>query len=78
MAKNKTEFRIDKEKCKGCFLCVEFCPNAVLKPSTDVNAKGSRYVKLDHPENCMFCGMCHAMCPDCGIEMVVVTEEKKK
>ncbi|MCB5164708.1 4Fe-4S binding protein [Streptomyces bambusae] len=54
---------IDTEACKGCELCVDACPPAVLVMTTDrVNARGYR-----HPEllpGCIACKACTAICPD--------------
>lgn len=40
MAKFKGAIVIDIEKCKGCGLCVEVCPQDVIVLGNNVNAKG--------------------------------------
>ena len=51
------------ERCKGCRICIEFCPRGVLsadklgKPViTDLSA-------------CTACGICELRCPDFGISV---------
>ena len=47
--------------CKGCNLCVEFCPCGVLKEGADGR------VIVAHPEACTACGWCELHCPDFAI-----------
>jgi 2-oxoglutarate ferredoxin oxidoreductase subunit delta len=47
--------------CKGCRLCVEFCPTGVL----DFNAEEKLVVV--HPERCSACHWCDTHCPDLAI-----------
>ena len=47
--------------CKGCDLCVEFCPAGVL----ELGAKG--WVVVAHPEKCTACRWCELHCPDFAI-----------
>jgi 2-oxoglutarate ferredoxin oxidoreductase subunit delta len=47
--------------CKGCNLCVEFCPRGVLEEGADGR------VIVAHPEECTGCGWCELHCPDFAI-----------
>mgnify|MGYP002350393079 FL=1 len=40
MAKVKGDIIIDIEKCKGCELCIEACPQESLEKSRAVKSKG--------------------------------------
>jgi len=69
---------IDKNRCKGCFLCVKFCPNRLISVSAALNARGVNFAKFSQPaENatggssrgCIGCAMCAVICPDCCIEV---------
>ena len=51
--------------CKGCGICVEFCPKGVLEYDS---AKGKALVA--NPENCIQCGICELRCPDFAITRV--------
>ena len=46
MAKIKGTVVIDKERCKGCNLCVVACPVQVLALAGEVNGKGYRRCEL--------------------------------
>ncbi len=63
MAKVIGDVIIDVERCKGCELCIEACPEDTLALSEKINMKGYRYaVNINH--NCTGCMNCSIMCPD--------------
>jgi 2-oxoglutarate ferredoxin oxidoreductase subunit delta len=65
MAKAKLKaHRINTEWCKGCGICVAFCPKQVL--TLDDKDK-ARAVAV---ENCIACKLCELRCPDLAIEVV--------
>ena len=37
---------VDKERCKGCGICVINCPTKTLSLSREVNGKGYNYVYM--------------------------------
>ncbi len=53
--------RIYKPWCKGCRICVEFCPKDVLTLEDD-----GKVVARD-VESCTECGLCEIRCPDFAI-----------
>ncbi len=61
---------IDAERCKGCGLCVHFCPKNVLEITEKVNAKGHFPAFQARPEDCIHCAICCTMCPDVAISIV--------
>ena len=62
--------KIDIDKCKGCVLCVEVCPHALIVQSKEINDQGYQYVVLMDPEEkCNGCTVCAVMCPDMCIEV---------
>jgi 2-oxoglutarate ferredoxin oxidoreductase subunit delta len=61
---------IDAERCKGCGLCVHFCPKNVLEITDKVNAKGHFPAFQARPEDCIHCAICCTMCPDVAISIV--------
>ncbi len=58
---------IDPNYCKGCGLCIHFCPHGVFEPSTEVNRRGYRVPVHAHPEKCVGCMLCEHLCPDLAI-----------
>ena len=60
---------INKELCKSCGYCVEFCPRGVLKIGHESNLKGYQYVVEADKEACVGCGICATMCPDAAISL---------
>jgi len=60
---------IDKEKCKGCFLCVGVCPKASIKAEKTLNKKGVNPVAFEDKGDCLGCSFCAIICPDCCIEV---------
>ncbi|MCP4720120.1 MAG: 4Fe-4S dicluster domain-containing protein [Desulfobacteraceae bacterium] len=63
------EHVVDSERCKGCGLCINFCPKNVLEITNKVNAKGHFPVYQARPEDCIHCTMCCIVCPDVAIRI---------
>lgn len=68
---------IDKERCKGCALCVETCPFGVLALSSEFNRYGYTIATMAAPEKCTGCTMCAQMCPDAAIEVYLYRPAKE-
>jgi len=58
---------IEKNRCKGCGLCVSTCPKQVLAMSKEINDKGYFYAHPANPSACTGCRFCALMCPDVAI-----------
>lgn len=61
---------IDRERCKGCGLCVPVCPNDLIRLGEDLNSKGYHPAEIEKSENCIGCSACAKMCPDLAIEII--------
>lgn len=71
--------KIDKERCKGCYLCVVNCPKGLIKIAKEMNMKGVKPALFSGGKparlkehnvrsgGCTGCAMCAVICPDCGI-----------
>ena len=77
MAKAKGDIVIDIEKCKGCEICVDACPEDVIAMSNEVNQKGYLYaVKIE--DACTGCTNCALVCPDAVITVFREVKQKKE
>ena len=65
----KFNIKIDREKCKGCKLCVVFCPKSIIKISDKLNKKGIHFVEITTSAECTGCTNCAIVCPECAIEI---------
>ena len=54
---------INREWCKGCGICVHFCPKNVLALDEEDKAVMARR------EDCICCQLCELRCPDLAIEV---------
>ena len=60
---------IDREKCKGCFVCIDACPSGSLLKDSGLNKRGVQPVKHKDGAPCTGCGMCAVVCPDGAIRV---------
>ena len=65
---------INKDRCKGCSYCIDFCPAHCLAFSQEYNQKGYHFPTLARPEDCTGCDLCGLYCPDFAI---FITEKEK-
>ena len=67
MAKFKVCF--DGDVCKGCELCVLYCPKKIVVISSHINNKGYSPATIDDMEKCTGCKSCALVCPDGAISI---------
>jgi len=63
---------IDEQRCKGCALCIEFCPKKVIVVSRKLNPGGyypAEFVAADGKAGCTGCAICGLVCPEVVIEV---------
>ena len=66
---------INKERCKGCAFCVEFCPRSVLKMSKELNPKGYYLPEVEDDSKCPGCGLCDILCPEFAIQLLSTDDD---
>lgn len=59
---SRGEVRVFAIWCKGCHICVEFCPTHVLA----MHPSGNHPIVVA-PEKCTACHFCDTHCPDLAI-----------
>jgi formate hydrogenlyase subunit 6/NADH:ubiquinone oxidoreductase subunit I len=55
--------QIDPQKCDGCNLCVEVCPNHVL-------VLHNKIAMVAYVQKCDYSGLCEQICPQKAIQRV--------
>lgn len=75
MAKRKGKITIDRELCKGCYLCISVCPDNLIIISDELNQMGyypAEFTEENGKEEdikCTGCATCALVCPDVAIEV---------
>jgi len=79
------KIKINREKCKGCLLCIGVCPKGAITIDGKLNRRGAQPVKFSRQANlnkggvppeagqesteCLGCAFCAIICPDACIEV---------
>jgi len=67
---------IDLDRCKGCGLCVAFCPKGALAMSSRLSRRGVNPPEMVDEDACTGCANCAVICPDACIEIIETTAAK--
>ena len=65
----KGYIEIDREFCKGCEICISFCPKDVISLSVKLNASGYLPAFFSDNAECTGCAICALVCPEAAIEV---------
>ena len=70
----KGKITIDRERCKGCHLCIEACPNEMIEVDDALNKKGYSPARFkenvsEGEKGCTGCAQCATVCPEVAIEV---------
>ncbi len=68
-AKTKGYIELDRERCKGCQICIAFCPAGSIAPSDTLNAAGYLPARFVDDGECTGCATCGLVCPEVCIEV---------
>ncbi|MFH1478920.1 MAG: 4Fe-4S binding protein [Candidatus Omnitrophota bacterium] len=58
------KIKIDKGRCKGCKLCVVYCPKSCIKLEEKLNKRGVCAAVFLDDGKCTGCTFCALICPD--------------
>jgi 2-oxoglutarate ferredoxin oxidoreductase subunit delta len=62
---------IDRERCKGCGFCVEYCPREALKMGSELSSKGYQLAVVETASLCLACGFCELICPEFAVRLTL-------
>lgn len=65
----KGKIEINQELCKGCELCIEFCPKNLITLSETLNSAGYLPSQIKDTKECTGCATCATVCPEVAIEV---------
>lgn len=65
----KGKIEIDRELCKGCEICISFCPKKLIMLSDTLNAAGYLPSAFSGSKECTGCATCAVVCPEVAIEV---------
>jgi 2-oxoglutarate ferredoxin oxidoreductase subunit delta len=65
----KGYIEIDQERCKGCEMCIVFCPGKTIGAAKKVNNSGYTPAAFDKGGKCTGCAVCALVCPEAAIEV---------
>lgn len=62
------------EKCTGCSICIDFCPDACIELADNPRNKTKKIAKIDY-DYCKGCLICENVCP---FKAIVNKKEKNE
>jgi len=65
----KGAVEISRELCKGCELCISFCPKGIISVSDKLNSSGYMPAVFNDNGECTGCAICALVCPEVAIEV---------
>ena len=68
---------IDTRYCKGCRLCVAFCPKGAIAMSAALGPRGVKAAEVVDEDACVGCLNCVVVCPDAAIEVFELEAAEK-
>jgi 2-oxoglutarate ferredoxin oxidoreductase subunit delta len=77
LARKRYKIEINNRLCKGCFICIRYCPMGVIAESHEIGELGYDLAKVEHPEKCTGCRLCLLYCPDLAIAIAEEGTEKR-
>ena len=61
--------QLDPERCSGCDLCLEICPNDLFEKTQTPNVDGYFPVQMNDADYCVNCLRCVQICPEAAFDV---------
>lgn len=65
----KGYIEIAQDLCKGCEICIWFCPKKAISLSDKLNSSGYLPASFNDSGECTGCAICAIVCPEAAIEV---------
>ena len=65
---------LQTNRCKGCDLCINVCPNKALEKSKTLNKSVQYPPAAVEGGKCTYCRLCEYTCPDFSIYVAKLSE----
>ena len=66
---SKGYIQINQALCKGCEICIAFCPKGLISVSDKLNDNGYLPATFNDGNECTGCAICALVCPEVAIEV---------
>jgi 2-oxoglutarate ferredoxin oxidoreductase subunit delta len=63
------KIEINQELCKGCEICISFCPKSLITLADKLNSAGYLPSAFKDGGECTGCASCAIVCPEVAIEV---------
>ena len=67
----KNKVHVNALLCKGCNICIDFCPKKVFEASSEVGERGYFVPIVSRPEDCSGCMLCEHLCPELALTVII-------
>ncbi len=68
----------ESSRCKACELCIEACPQDIIRLSDGINPQGYQPAECFDQDKCTSCQACAIICPDQVITVFRLVKPRAK
>ena len=73
----KGVWKLREDRCKGCDVCIDFCPTKALTRAAESSPSGV-FLPILEEAKCTYCELCDLLCPDLAITVIKFKKEKSE
>jgi 2-oxoglutarate ferredoxin oxidoreductase subunit delta len=67
---------INEAWCKGCKLCIHWCPVQALTTAEHLTRRAIHPPELTKPQACTGCRLCELVCPDFAVTVTTAAQQE--